>query len=71
MAVTRVMKKVRLTKEQEEIRLRGLRILARMIVRHHLAVQARNGKESASCRTAESKAQTGSFHDMQEEGNDG
>ena len=37
--------KVRLTREQEESRLRGLRILARMIVRHHLASIARNGHE--------------------------
>lgn len=28
---------MRLTEEQEETRLRGLRILARMIVRHHMA----------------------------------
>ena len=31
-------KRKRLTKEQEETRLRGLRILARLIARRHLAV---------------------------------
>ena len=37
--------KVRLTREQEEKRLHGLRILARMIVRRHLASIAHNGHE--------------------------
>ena len=32
-----VSKRLRLTREQDELRLRGLRILARMIVRRHLA----------------------------------
>ncbi len=39
-------KKQRLTREQEEIRLRGLRILARMIVRAHLDGTAGEGQES-------------------------
>ena len=37
MGAGRVDRDSRLTKEQEAIRLRGLRILARMIVRAHLA----------------------------------
>ena len=36
----------RLTREQEEIRLRGLRILARMIVRAHLDGTLCEGQES-------------------------
>ena len=39
-------KKRRPTPEQEEIRLRGLRILARMIVRAHLVGLASEGRES-------------------------
>ena len=40
-------KKQRLTPEQNEIRLRGLRILARMIARAHLdAAAERQGEES-------------------------
>ena len=37
MRVAHVSKEQRLTEKQEEIRLRGLRILARMIVHAHLA----------------------------------
>lgn len=36
MEVEIAMSKVRLTAEQEEMRVRGLRILARIIVRHYL-----------------------------------
>ena len=46
MKVRALKKKRRLTQEQEETRLRGLRILARMIVRAHLdspAVSADGG----------------------------
>ena len=48
MRVGDVSKRLRLTRKQEETRLRGLRILARMIVRRHLAslreeVAGRNG----------------------------
>ncbi|MYC37997.1 MAG: hypothetical protein F4X66_13945 [Chloroflexi bacterium] len=39
-------KKQRPTREQEEIRLRGLRILARMIVRAHLDGSIAEGQES-------------------------
>ena len=39
-------KKKRLTEEQEETRLRGLRILARMIARRHLAVLRGAGDKS-------------------------
>jgi len=39
-------KKQRLTREQEEIRLRGLRILARMIVRAHMYGPVGEGQES-------------------------
>ena len=39
-------KKQRLTREQEETRLRGLRILARMIVRAHLDGSVGEGQES-------------------------
>ena len=41
-------KKQRPTPEQDEIRLRGLRILARMIVRAHLDGTAGEGQESGS-----------------------
>ena len=41
-------KKQRLTREQEEIRLRGLRILARMIVRAHLDGAADEGQRSSN-----------------------
>ena len=43
-------KKQRLTREQEEIRLRGLRILARMIVRAHLDGSVGEGQESGGGR---------------------
>ena len=36
MEIEIAMSKVRLTKEQEEMRLQGLRILARIIARHYL-----------------------------------
>ena len=65
------MMKRSLTREQEELRLRGLRILARMIVRYHLTVTARNGQGNASIRANESGVETGTLLDMQEEGNDG
>ena len=39
-------KKRRPTREQEEIRLRGLRILARMIVRAHLDGPGDGGREN-------------------------
>lgn len=46
--VERVARKRRLTREQEETRLQGLRILARMIVRAHLA-SLREGKGADGC----------------------
>ena len=42
MGVGNVSREQRLTKEQEAIRLRGLRILARMIVRAHLASHSKD-----------------------------
>ena len=42
-------KKQRPTREQEEIRLHGLRILARMIVRAHLDGPGDDGHESGGC----------------------
>lgn len=41
-------RKRRLTKEQEELRLSGLRILARLIARRHLADQRRSVDEEAA-----------------------
>ena len=65
------MKKFRLTREQEDMRLRGLRILARMIVRHHLAVLARNGEKTDASRSGKGGTEAGTVLDLQEEGNDG
>ena len=45
MGVGNVSREQRLTKEQEAIRLRGLRILARMIVRAHLASRSQDDAE--------------------------
>ena len=47
--MTNLSKELRLTRAQEEIRLRGLRILARMIVRAHLASlrESANGRSRA------------------------
>ena len=45
MGVGNVSREQRLTKEQEAIRLRGLRILARMIVRAHLASHSKDDAE--------------------------
>ena len=52
-----VKRKVRLTEEQEETRLRGLRILARMIVRAHLASLGEEacGEETDARRGVESR----------------
>ena len=50
-------RKLRLTEEQEETRLRGLRILARMIVRAHLASLGEEacGEETDARRGVESR----------------
>ena len=44
MGAGHVRNKLGLTEEQEEIRLRGLRILARMIVRHYLVSRGEGAK---------------------------
>ena len=47
--VTTLSRKQKLTPEQEKIRLRGLRLLARMIARAHLESQGQGGVLARDC----------------------
>ena len=49
MKTRNVRRRRRLTKEQEELRQGGLRLLARIIARHHLAHE--NGLRPSACET--------------------